>query len=121
MCLGLCLSANAETTNLSRKAAGLKMGMSRSDVIAKLGPADFVVHSSDTGESAQELRQYGSGILFELYWKNGKCGPVVAQFNGSSKATGWNEGRALCLDEEYTYLPDSHYSCATSANSNLCR
>jgi len=115
------LSAAAEVTSLSKSAASIKMGMSRSNIIAKLGPADFVVHSADAGDSAQELRDFAPGVLLELYWKNGKCGPVVVQFNANSKATGWDEGRAICLEKEYSYLPDSQYGCTNSTHSNLCR
>ncbi len=109
----------AAETDLSR-AADIAMRMSRSVVIAMLGPADMTILSTDGGEWSLE----GSAAL-ELYWLNGHCDPVSVMFDSRSAAVGWSEGRALCGDspsEPYAWpVPGEKYSCDKADRSDFCR
>lgn len=117
---GLALPASANPTPKSLEAATFQSGMSRTQIINRLGQADFIVHRSDEGGSAEELRNFAPGVAFELYWANGRCNPVIVQFDAGQSVTGWDEGRAICLDSTYTFLPETAYSCAFSRHSAYC-
>ena len=93
-------------TPLSKKAANLKLGMSKAQAIKLLG--------SPTWADSDE------GIPLTLAWSNGKCNPVVVTFNKQIKVDGWDEGRVECLTSTYTDLPDDQYLCSNPNNSAMC-
>ncbi|MBN8740940.1 MAG: hypothetical protein J0H86_15665 [Xanthomonadaceae bacterium] len=107
-----------ELTALSAKAGGLETGMTRNQVIARLGPPTWAVLPSDTGD----FKIPDSSISLMLAWKNAPCAPVVVDFDHSGKVIGWDEGRAVCgKDVELLRLelPGSR-SCSQADRSRAC-
>jgi len=100
-------------TPLSKKAAGLKANLTRAKVIADLGAPTWAILSTDKGDWAM----LGAGIAYELYWKNGKCNPVVVQFTKNDKVAGWDEG-AKCKGAKN---PPKKYSCKNADRSKYCK
>ena len=108
---------SGEVTSLSKKASGLKIGMSRQSVISLLGNPAWAVIPGDKGDfSLPDPR-----IRLELYWKNTPCSPVVVQFNSAYKVTGWDEGRAFCGKDAQLFEPSNEYSCGKGDRSKLCK
>jgi hypothetical protein len=104
-------------TNLSKKAANLKIGMSRTTVINLLGKPTWAVIPGDTGDWALPDPR----IRLELHWKNPGCGPVVVQFNSNFQAIGWDEGRAYCGKDAHLFEPSDQYSCTKSDRKKYCQ
>ena len=104
-------------TNLSKKAANLKLGMSRKAAINLLGRATWAVIPSDKGELALPDPR----IRLELYWKNPGCTTVVVQFNKHFKVTGWDEGRAYCGKDAHLFEPSGEYSCSEPNRAKYCK
>jgi len=102
-------------TELSKKAERLKRGMTRSEVIGLLGAATWARLPTDKGEDALDAR-----LTLELRWANGNCNPVAVSFD-SKGVTGWDEGRALCLDKPYPYVPPDTLSCKQKDRAKYCR
>ena len=115
--LSLSYTYANEITNLSKKASKLKLKMSRQEVISLLGYPTWAVISSDEGELALPDPR----IRLELYWKNTPCSPVVVQFDGNYKTTGWDEGRAVCGKDVYLLDPPKEYSCDKTDRTDLCK
>ena len=110
------LTQKKPPTALSLKAAQLKSGMTRAQVIALLGPPTWVRLPSDKGEDALP-----AGQTLELRWANGNCNPVAVSFNAAGRINGTDEGRALCLDKPYPYVPDDSLSCKRKPRAKYCR
>jgi hypothetical protein len=104
-------------TALSRRATGVRSGMTRQQVLNILGPATWAILPGDTGEWAMVDPNTTS---LELYWKNGNCAPVQVSFNKAGRVDGIDEGRAVCDDSEYTAVPGRAYSCRRSDRSSKC-
>jgi hypothetical protein len=122
MCALTLLSASSaeviqkqSVTELSKKAARLKRGMTRAEVIGLLGTPTWVRLPTDRREDALE-----AGQTLELHWANGNCNPVAVVFN-SKGVSGWDEGRALCLDKPYPYVPADKVSCKQKERAKYCR
>lgn len=116
--------AQEAKTNLSQKAATLKMNMTREQVIKKLGRATWAILPDDKDDPDWQLPH--PNIMLELYWDNGKCTPVVAQFTvrgGKFLLTGWDEGRSQCFDKAYpkSLKPSKKFSCAKPDRKKICR
>lgn len=79
-------------TALTKKAASLKLKMSRVEVIKLLGKPTWAILPSDKGELALP-----KGTALELYWSNTGCGPVIVMFNKAMQATGWDQGQ-FCME-----------------------
>lgn len=108
---------SGEITNLSKKAAKLKIGMSRQDVISLLGNPSWAVIPTDKGD----FYISSSSVALGLYWKNTPCSPVVVDFDNTYKVDGWDEGRALCGDEAYLFEPSNEYSCSNGDRAEFCK
>jgi len=93
----LSYAFSGEITNLSKKASGLKIGLSHQTVISILSNPTWAVIPGDKGD----LSLPDPRIKLELYWKNTPCSPVVVQFDSAYKVTGWDEGRAFCGKDVY--------------------
>jgi len=106
-----------ETTSLSKKASGLKNGMSRQAIISLLGHPTWAVIPGDKGQ----LSLSDPRIRLELYWKNAPCTPVVVQFDSAYKATGWSEGRVACGKDVHLSDPSKEYSCGKADRSKFCK
>ncbi|MGD9152980.1 MAG: hypothetical protein PVG30_04915 [Gammaproteobacteria bacterium] len=91
-------------TTLSKKAAHLKVGMTKAQVIKVLGPPTW----ANTDE----------GVPLTLAWRNGNCNPVVVTFDKHLLVEGWDEGRVECSNSVYTDVPDDQYLC--SKQLGLC-
>jgi hypothetical protein len=103
-------------TPLSVKAAQLKRDMTRAEVIALLGAPTWARLPTDKGEDA-----LAPGLSLELRWKNGNCSPVAVSFNAAGRVNGWDEGRALCFEKPYPYVPDESLSCKRNHRARYCR
>ena len=108
---------SGEVTSLSKKASGLKIGMSRQAVISLLGHPTWAVIPGDKGD----LSLPDPRIRLELYWKNTPCSPVVVQFDSAYKVTGWDEGRAFCGKDAHLFEPSNEYSCDKADRSKFCK
>ena len=93
-------------TALSKKAAHLKVSMTKAQVLKLLGSATW-------GDSDK-------GVPLTLAWRNGNCNPVVVTFDKNMKVNGWDEGRVECKDSTYTDVPDVEYSCEDPHNLGIC-
>ena len=106
-----------EITDLSRRAADFRSGMTREETVAILGPADWAVVPADTGEYALPEGDFG----LSLRWENGPdCGQVEALFDTDLTLTGWDEGR-VCTGGLGRYHPSPHLSCSLDERAALCR
>ena len=114
-------SGNETTTitELSRQASELSMGMAKTEVLALLDQPSWAVTSLDVVAGSRIMtanrRSSRNDFLLTLIWKNGNCSPVMVNFDSAGNVTGWDEGRALCLDEEYTLLPEDEFACPRPA------
>lgn len=108
---------SGEITSLSRKASGLKIGMTRQAVINLLGASTWAVIPGDQGDLALPDPR----IRLELYWKNPPCSPVVVQFDSSYKVTGWDEGRAICGKDAHLFEPSNEYLCGKADRTKFCK
>ena len=108
---------SGQVTSLSKKASRLKIGMSRKSVISLLGHATWAVIPGDKGDLALP----DSMISLELYWRNRPCSPVVVEFDSAYKATGWDEGRAICGKDAQLFEPSNKYSCDKADRLKLCK
>jgi hypothetical protein len=116
--LTIAFSATAgETTELSKKAAGLKTGMSREEVITLLGNATWASIPSDKGDYSVPA----SDFALVLRWKNSPCTPVVVQFDQSYQVKGWDEGRVICGEGTQALEPEKDYSCEKEDRSQFCK
>ena len=102
--------SRSEWTELTKAAATLDIGMSIEEVVRRLGPPDFVTTSRDDREwYSFATRGY------ELFWKNGRCNAIEAQFPDGVILTGWDEGRVACGPKGKRYpsafLPPRNYAC----------
>lgn len=91
-------------TELSKKAAHLREGMTKEQVIKLLGPPTWA--NTD------------KGVPLTLGWRNDNCNPVVVTFDKNLLVNGWDEGRVECSDSTYTDVPDDQYLC--SKQLGLC-
>jgi len=109
----------SQSTDLSGKAAKLRDGMTRSEVVALLGRATWAAIPKDTGD----FELSNKDLLFALYWKNRPCSPVVVDFSVSGNVVGWDEGRGVCgADMGHLKLePPASLSCAKADRARLCR
>ena len=108
---------SSEVTSLSKKASGLKIGMSRQAVISLFGHPTWAIIPNDKGDLALPDPR----IKLELYWKNTPCSPVVVQFNSVYKVTGWDEGRAFCGKDAHLLEPPNEYLCGKADRSKFCK
>ena len=99
----------ATVTELSRQASELRLGMTKTEVLALLDQPSWVVTSDDASDFAEP------DIPLTLIWRNGNCNPVMVSFDSAGTVTGKDEGRVLCGDEEYTFLPEDEFACPRAA------
>lgn len=112
------LQGAQEITPLSAKAGQLDIGLTRYQVVSRLGRATWAVVPGDTGD----FKLPDSSISLILIWKNAPCAPVVVDFDRNGKVIGWDEGRGICgKDVELLRLePSANSSCALADRSNFC-
>jgi hypothetical protein len=106
-----------KTTELSKKASNLKIGMSRNSVIKLLGPPTWARIPGD----AYDFTLPDPRIKLELYWKNPGCSPVIVQFNARFKVTGWEEGRIYCGKDAYLFEPTEDCLCNKPGRERYCK
>jgi len=117
MVLSSSFAFSGAVTSLSKKASGLKIGMSRQAIISLLGHPTWAVIPNDKGDLALPDPR----IRLELYWENTPCSPVVVQFDSVYKVTGWDEGRAFCGKDAHLFEPSNDYSCKRSDRAKFCK
>jgi hypothetical protein len=103
-------------TQLSSWARNVKVGMTRTAVIALLGSPTWAVLSTDGDREAIP----DSNISFVLYWKNPGCNTVIVEFDRDGRAAGWDEGRMCYPEWEINNLEDK-YLCRSKGRSSKCR
>lgn len=109
---------DGEITGLTAKAQTLEDGATRSQVLALLGPADWVV--LPTEKSPWGL--YPKAVLLMLYWKNGPCTAVAAAFGPDDKLRHVDPGRLACVRSgTFPILPDDSLTCAQEYRAQLCK
>ena len=96
-------------TPLSRRASGVSTGMTKTEVLALLDQPSWAVTSDDASDLAEP------DVPLTLIWRNGNCNPVMVNFDSAGAVTGKDEGRSLCGDEEYTFLPEDEFACPRAA------
>ncbi|MEC9368631.1 MAG: hypothetical protein VX871_08050 [Pseudomonadota bacterium] len=107
-----------EITPLSGKAATLTPGATRTEVIALLGPADWVVLPTEKSEWGL----YPEAVLLMLYWDNGPCTAVAAAFGPDDKMRLVNSGRIACVRQgSFPRTPDKSLTCAQEYRAQLCK
>lgn len=71
----------------------LKLGMSRSDVIRKLGKPNWAAIPGDEGQLSLPDASFG----LELRWSNPACRDVVVMFSPPPhQVIGWDDGASYC-------------------------
>jgi hypothetical protein len=107
-----------EITPLSAKAGRLENGLTRSEVIGRLGRPTWAVLPTDTGD----FKIPDPSVSLVLIWKNPPCAPVVVDLDRNKKVIGWDEGRAVCgKDVQLLQLePPTTRSCSLSDRTNFC-
>lgn len=118
VCVVLALSAAAScaatpSTDLSRKARGLKNGMAPAEVRQLLGNPNNVIAPNDLRKNDIDP---SPDIKFVLTWNNPECSRVEVFFGQNNKVTGWDGGE-LCMTQKA--LPAA-YSCKNSVNAKYC-
>jgi hypothetical protein len=105
-------------THLSILARGLKEGLTRRQVVERLGTPTWVFLPGDKSDFAPSRGEFAN-----LLWKNGPCAPVLASFDASERLTGWDEGRSLCVQTgEYDQLPPAKkFLCKEKGRTHYCR
>ena len=105
-----------QITARSKKITELSLGMSRYEVLRKMGPPTWAVVKGDTGRWSLYPNQ-----ALVLYWHNGACNPVGAAFNDQDVLMGWDAGRALCYtDGSYPLVPADSQKCPRSDERLFC-
>jgi len=107
-----------EITPLSAKAGRLDVGLTRPQVVKRLGRPTWAVLPGDTGD----FKIPDPSVWLALVWKNAPCAPVVVDFDRNEKVIGWDEGRSVCgKDVELLRLePSASRSCTLAGRSNFC-
>lgn len=94
----------------------IDIDMSREQVIAAMGPADWAAIPGDSGMLSLPDNEFG----LELRWSNPDCRDVVVSFSPPPyKVIGWDAGSDFCrmgLKEEKT-----DFSCDLPDRSKLCK
>ena len=103
------LAGSGTVTELSQQASELSIGMTKTEVLALLDQPSWAVTSDDASDLAEP------DVPLTLIWRNGNCNPVMVNFDSAGAVTGKDEGRALCGDEEYTFLPEDEFACPRAA------
>lgn len=112
----VALAQGKPQTELSKKAEQVKKGMSKSEVLKLLGAPTWALLHTDKGDWKLDPQ-----LGLELRWDNRNCSNVAVQFDLANKVTGWDEGRALCLDKPYTFNPPAELSCKQKDRAKLCK
>jgi len=93
-------------TELTKQALQLHRGMTKAQVLQLLGQPTWARHYK--------------GEALDWTWVNGPCEPVDVTFDEHLRVSGFDEGRAECLDHTYTDLPNNQYLCSREENKKLC-
>ena len=83
--------------------------MTKTEVLTLLDQPSWAVTSDDASDLAEP------GIPLTLIWRNGNCNPVMVNFDSTGNIMSWDEGRAICGDEEFTFLPEDEFACPRAA------
>jgi len=116
--LSVALQGAQEITPLSTKAGQLANGLTRSEVIGRLGRPTWAILPTDKGD----FKTPDASVSLVLIWKNPPCAPVVVDFDRNKEAIGWDEGRAICgKDVQLLQLePPSTRLCSLTDRNNYC-
>lgn len=104
------------TSLLSRKVNDLNLGMSRREVIRKMGIPDWVAVWGDEGLLAPP----DPNIALELRWKNPECREILVMFSPEDEVIGWDDGAEYCKSG----LPmkgREQYTCTQPDRAQYCR
>jgi hypothetical protein len=110
-------AGTATPDGAAEKAANLRLGMAKVDVIQVLGTPDWVVLETDGGRWAGLDRG-----MYELRWKNGELTPIIVQFSAENKVTGWVKGRP-CAEGDggaRSFYPPDDFSCRRPERKHFC-
>jgi len=112
----LAASDLPQVTDLSRKAANVRSGMTRTQVLNLLGPPTWALLPTDSGDWAEAIDDG-----FNLMWRNGKCNPVTVTFDNRARVDGRDEGTAVCDEKTWTAVPRPEYACTKKDRVKYCR
>jgi hypothetical protein len=95
---------------------GLRLNLSRSDVIREMGKPDWAAIPGDKGTLALPDESFG----LELRWNNPECRDVVVMFSPPPhRVIGWDDGMTYCR----TGIKDDHsdFSCNLPDRKQFCQ
>jgi hypothetical protein len=100
--------ATDSDTTLTLKVAKLKVGLSRVDVIKRLGKPDWII----TPEDKHPDWKLRTGVTLRFIYRNPLHSFVIIDFEGNNNAADWDEGRIEMSDEALAVVqpPDDFLS-----------
>lgn len=101
--------------DFTKEMGKLRLGMSRQKVINLLGPASWVILSTDRGKYTLS----DDTLAFELQWENKDCRNASVAFSKVTQgAVGWDDGSGYC---ESSPPPSfDRFSCNKPDRQALC-
>lgn len=95
-------------TELSKKALKLRVGMSKQAVYQLLGEPTWALSYK--------------GMPLDWLYRNAQCNPVDVTFDAKGSVTGFDQGRAKCVDQTFSEsLPPDRTLCSNPVNHALCQ
>lgn len=101
---------------MSRKVNDLALGMTREEVIRKMGLPDWAAVWGDDGPLAPPDEE----IALELRWKNPECREVLVMFSPEHKVVGWDDGAHFC-NADLSMEGREQYACTQPDRAQYCR
>lgn len=101
---------------LSRKVSDITLGMSRNEVIRRMGLPDWAVVWGDDGV----LSTPDPEIALELRWKNPECREISVMFSPENDVIGWDDGANFC-NAGLPMEDREQYACTQPDRQQYCR
>ena len=106
-----------ERTELSERTDRLREGISREEVVALLGPADFADLPGEDGR----FSLVGTEGNLTLFWRNGACEPAASSFGEGGGLVLWQSGLSCGgVTSHYVRLL-ADQACSREDRAALCR
>ena len=114
--IGKTALTSGETTGLSTKAQGLKIDMTRTQVLRVLGKPKWAAIPGDRGPMSLKDKSFG----LELRWENPGCRDITVLFAADTmKTVAWDDGSERCDYKED--LPNKEaFSCELADRKQYC-